>query len=199
MEAFLETTQQDERTQPLTSPENDVNWGRFSLDILETLILAIVLFVAINAVSARVRVDGESMLPTLQNGEFILVNKLSYRFGDVQRGDIIVFDYPRNPQEELIKRVIGLPGDHVLIQNQQVLVNGQTLSEGYISAAPLYAGEWTVDDGHLFVLGDNRNDSSDSHSWGLLPFENVVGKAVLIYWPPPFWEVIQHPQVLAGQ
>ncbi len=195
----METTQQDERTQPLPSAENDVNWGRFFLDILETLVLAIVLFVGINAVSARVRVDGESMLPTLQNGEFVLVNKLSYRFGEVQRGDIIVFDYPRNPEEELIKRVIGLPGDHVLIQNQQVLVNGQALSEGYISAAPLYAGEWTVDEGHLFVLGDNRNDSSDSHSWGLLPFENVVGKAVLIYWPPPLWEVIKHPQVLAGQ
>jgi signal peptidase I len=166
---------------------------------LETLILAVVLFLGINAVSARVRVDGFSMLPTLKDGEFVLVNKLSYRFGAVDRGDIIVFHFPINPKEELIKRVIGLPGDHVVIQNQQVIVNDQVLSETYIAAEPLYSGEWTITDGHLFVLGDNRNDSSDSHAWGLLPYENIVGKAVLIYWPPPFWEVIKHNEVFAMQ
>jgi signal peptidase I len=199
MEAFLETTQQDEQTQPQAPAEEDVNWGRFALDILETLILAVVLFVGINAVSARVRVDGFSMLPTLKDGEFVLVNKLSYRFGEVERGDIIVFHYPMNPEEELIKRVIGLPGDQVVVQNQQVSVNGIVLAEGYIAAAPLYAGEWVVADGHLFVLGDNRNDSSDSHSWGLLPLDKVVGKAVLIYWPPPMWEFIEHTEILAAQ
>ncbi len=199
MEAILETTQQEEQTQPRLPVEEDVNWGRFALDILETLILAVVLFVGINAVSARVRVDGFSMLPTLKDGEFILVNKLSYRFGEVERGDIIVFHFPMNPDEELIKRVIGLPGDRVTVQDQQVSVNGQLLSETYIAAAPLYAGEWTVEDGHLFVLGDNRNDSSDSHSWGLLPLEKVVGKAVLIYWPPPMWELIEHTEIPVAQ
>jgi signal peptidase I len=199
MEVFLETTQQDEQTQPQTPAEENINWGRFALDILETLILAVVLFVGINAVSARVRVDGFSMLPTLKDGEFVLVNKLSYRLGEVERGDIIVFHFPMNPDEELIKRVIGLPGDQVMVQNQQVSVNGVVLNEGYIAAAPLYAGEWTVADGHLFVLGDNRNDSSDSHSWGLLPIDKVVGKAVLIYWPPPMWELIEHTEILAAQ
>jgi signal peptidase I len=78
-------------------------------------------------------------------------------------------------------------------------VNGQVLSEPYIAAAPAYSGEWVVPVGQLFVLGDNRNDSSDSHSWGFLPFEKVVGKAVVIYWPPSQWEVIKHAKIPATQ
>ena len=199
MEAFLETIQQEGQVEPQLPVEERVNWGRFALDILETIVLAVVLFLGINAVSARVRVDGFSMRPTLDDGEFVLVNKLSYRFADVERGDIIVFHFPMNPDEELIKRVIGLPGDRITVQDQQVSVNGDLLREAYIAAAPLYSGEWTVEEGYLFVLGDNRNDSSDSHSWGLLPFEKVVGKAVLIYWPPPMWEVIEHTEILSVQ
>lgn len=198
-EAFLETYQQEEQIEPQKNEDEKLNWGRFALDILETLILAVVLFLGINAVSARVRVDGFSMLPTLQDGEFVLVNKLSYRFGEVDRGDIIVFHFPMNPDEELIKRVIGLPGDYLRVTNNQVILNGQTLNEPYIAEHPLYEGEWKVPDGYLFVLGDNRNDSSDSHSWGLLPLEKVVGKAVVIYWPPPLWEVIEHTNILATQ
>ncbi len=172
------------------------NWGRTFMDILETVVLALVLFVGINAISARVRVDGFSMRPTLQDGEFVLVNRLAYRFGEVQRGDIIVFHYPANPKQELIKRVIGLPGDQVTVNNGRVNVNGHDLNEDYIAAAPAYSGSWQVTEGYLFVLGDNRNDSSDSHSWGYLPVENVIGKAVLIYWPPPYWTFIEHATAL---
>lgn len=179
--------------------EEKTNWGRFVFDVIETLALAAILFLGINAVSARVRVDGFSMLPTLEDGEFVLVSKLNYQFGDVERGDIIVFHYPMDPEQELIKRVIGLPGDTVSVQNGMVSVNGQALSETYIAAAPAYSGEWIVPDEHLFVLGDNRNDSSDSHSWGYLPFEKVVGKAIVIYWPPPFWKVIEHTEIPAAQ
>lgn len=179
-------------------PEQEkINWGRFALDIIETLVLAVVLFLGINAVSARVRVDGFSMIPTLKDGEFVLVSKLNYKFGAVERGDIIVFHFPMDPEQELIKRVIGLPGDTIGVQNGQVSVNGQVLDEPYIAATPAYSGEWQVPDGQLFVLGDNRNDSSDSHSWGFLPFEKVVGKAVVIYWPPPLWEVIRHAKIPA--
>jgi signal peptidase I len=167
------------------------------LDIIETLILAGVLFLGINAVSARVRVDGFSMIPTLEDGEFVLVSKINYRFSNVERGDIIVFHFPLDPQQELIKRVIGLPGDVISVQNGLVSVNGQALNETYIAATPAYSGEWNVPDGQLFVLGDNRNDSSDSHSWGFLPFDKVVGKAVVIYWPPPLWEVIRHAKIPA--
>ncbi len=178
------------------SSGESTSWSRVFLDILETVVLAVVLFVGINAVSARVRVDGYSMRPTLEDGEFVLVNRLAYRFGPVQRGDIIVFHYPSDPRQELIKRIIGLPGDQVVIREGKVMVNGQELTETYIAAAPAYNGDWLIFDGYLFVLGDNRNDSSDSHSWGLLPLENVIGKAVLIYWPPPFWTVIEHANAL---
>lgn len=199
----METLQNEEQVEG-QEPVQDVvqetmNWGRFVLDIVETLVLAVVLFLGINAISARVRVDGTSMIPTLENGEFMLVSKMSYRFGDVQRGDIIVFHFPMNPEEELVKRVIGLPGDHVSVQAGAVSVNGQLLNEPYIASAPGYSGEWDVLDGKLFVLGDNRNNSNDSKDWGQLPFDKVVGKAVLIYWPPPMWDVLEHTDVLASQ
>lgn len=186
--------------QPEPVAEQPANWKRFFLDILETVILAVVLYFGINAVSARVRVDGFSMRPTLQDGEYILINKLAYKTGAPQRGDIVVFVYPANPQEDLIKRVIGLPGESVSIHNGVVSVNGVPLAEPYIAAAPAYNGDWRVADGELFVLGDNRNDSKDSHSWGLLPIENVIGRAVLIYWPPQEWQIINHlEQAVAGQ
>jgi len=193
-------TQPDMQNQPGTETEKPTDWKRVALDILETLILAVVLYFGINAVSVRVRVDGYSMTPTLQNGEYILVNKLAYKVGTPARGDIVVFVYPANPQEDLIKRVIGLPGERIAIHNGKVTVNDVPLNEPYIAAAPLYDGEWVVTEGQLFVLGDNRNESKDSHQWGLLPLENVVGKAVLIYWPPPEWQIINHvKEVYAGQ
>jgi signal peptidase I len=198
----LETVEHEaniENNEVTQEVQEKVNWGRFALDIIETLFLAVVLFVGINAISARVRVDGFSMRPTLEDGEFVLVNKMSYRFGEVSRGDIIVFHFPLNPEEDLVKRVIGLPGDRVQVQNNQVSVNGQILNEPYIAQAPLYSGDWTVLDGQLFVLGDNRNNSNDSKDWGLLPAGNVVGKAVLIYWPPPMWDVLEHTEVFAAQ
>ena len=196
LEQELQTEAQPETQVP---EQEKIHWGRFALDIIETLVLAVVLFLGINAVSARVRVDGFSMIPTLQDGEFVLVSKLNYQFGNVERGDIIVFHFPMDPEQELIKRVIGLPGDTIGVQNGKVSVNGQVLDEPYIAATPAYSGEWQVPDDQLFVLGDNRNDSSDSHSWGFLPFEKVVGKAVVIYWPPPLWEIIRHAKIPATQ
>lgn len=174
-----------------------MKWGQIVLDIVETVVLALVLFLGINAVSARVRVDGFSMNPTLLDGEFVLVNRLAYRTGDMQRGDIIVFRSTTSPDLDLIKRIIGLPGDIISVQNGQVIINSQVLSEPYIAAAPNYNGQWQVPEGNLFVLGDNRNDSSDSHQWGLLPFDNIVGKAIIIYWPPPDWNIIEHYELLA--
>jgi signal peptidase I len=171
---------------------------RFFIDLLETIILAVVLFFAINAVSARVRVDGFSMVPTLQDGEYVLVNRLAYRTGFPERGDIIVFSSPQSSDLDLIKRVIGLPGDTINISGGVVKVNGQALDEPYIAAAPVYNGEWNVPEGNLFVLGDNRNDSSDSHAWGLLPIQNVIGKAILIYWPIPEWNLINHVESVAA-
>ncbi|RMF40621.1 MAG: signal peptidase I [Anaerolineae bacterium] len=156
---------------------------QFLWDTLETLLISVILFLSINAVSARIRVEGYSMMPTLENGEFLVISRLSYRFGSPQRGDIIVFHYPRNPTEEYIKRVIGLPGDRVRVHNGVVYVNDYPLEEPYIAAPPAYETEMQVPEGTLFVLGDNRNNSSDSHSWGTVPLDYVVGKAVFVYWP----------------
>jgi signal peptidase I len=200
MEAVLEVSRPEGQPEDLVqAPKQEhIHPGRIILDVIETVVLAVVLFFGINAVSARVRVDGFSMNPTLENGEFVLVNRLAYQFGEVERGDIIVFRHPLEPEQDLIKRVIGLPGDQVVIRDGQVSVNGAPLNEPYIAAAPIYTGDWQVPQGSLFVLGDNRNNSEDSHKWGLLPMENVIGEAILIYWPPPQWNLILHSQVTGG-
>ena len=176
-------------------PKERAGCFSYLVDTVETVLLALVLFFGINAVSARVRVENISMKPTLQPGEFILVNKIAYKVGQPQIGDIIVFHYPRNPTEDYIKRVIGLPGDTVNIQNGKVVVNGVTLDEPYIAAPPAYPGTWTVPEGQLFVLGDNRNQSSDSHSWGFVPMNLVVGKALFVYWPLQQFQIFEHPNL----
>jgi signal peptidase I len=163
---------------------------RFFLDVIETLILSVVLFAAINAVSARIRVDGASMEPTLQSGEFVIVNKLAYFIGEPKLGDVIVFHFPRDPDQEYIKRVIGLSGDRIVIKGGKVFVNGELILEDYIAAPPVYEATVDVPVDSLFVLGDNRNNSSDSHNWGPVPMDYVVGKAIFIYWPPTQWGVV---------
>lgn len=190
----METTQPEVQIPAESQPQQTDNWKRFLLDILETVILAVVLYFGINAISARVRVDGLSMNPTLQHGEYVLVSRLAYKTGAPERGDIIVFSFPMDQKQDLIKRVIGLPGETIEIRSGEVLINGAKLDEPYIAQSPVYNGTWTVGEGQLFVLGDNRNDSKDSHQWGLLPIENVIGKALLIYWPPPDWKLINHTQ-----
>jgi signal peptidase I len=188
----LDTNQSEINPQLSQPKERSSGFLRFLVDILETLILSVVLFVSINLISARIRVDGASMEPTLLSGEYVIVNRISYRLGNPHRGDIIVFHFPRDPKEEYIKRIIGLPGDEVEVKNNAVYVNGQLLDESYIKVTTNYAGTWRVPEGQLFVLGDNRNNSSDSHDWGTVPTDYVVGKAVLVYWPPPAWGLIDH-------
>ncbi len=185
-------------TQPLegTPASNDGGFWRFLLDLVETLVLSVALFLGINAVTARVLVEGFSMRPTLDNGQYVLVNKMAFRSSLPEYGDIIVFHFPVDPNQDFIKRVIGLPGDEIKIGDGKVIVNGYSLGEPYIAAPPLYTGEWSVPDGQVFVLGDNRNNSSDSHSWGPVPMENVVGKAILVYWPPPNWHIIEHIKIV---
>lgn len=171
---------------------------RFVVDILETLILSAILFLGINAVSARIRVDGSSMEPTLHSGEFVIVNKLSYTIGQPHRGDVIIFHFPQDTTQEYIKRVIGLPGDRVAVKNGEVRVNDRAIDEPYIAAPPIYETELTVPEDSLFVLGDNRNNSSDSHNWGTVPMDFVVGKAVFVYWPPNSWGTIDHISIASA-
>jgi signal peptidase I len=155
----------------------------YIVDTIETVLLALVIFLAINALSARVRVENISMRPTLEPGQFLLVNRVAYKLGEPKIGDIVVFHAPGVSDEDYIKRVIGLPGDVVQVADGIVYVNSQPLYEPYIADTPNYTGTWTVPENEYFVLGDNRNNSSDSHLWGYIPADDIVGRALLIYWP----------------
>jgi signal peptidase I len=166
----------------------------FFFEILQTLILAVIMYVLIDSVIARVRVENISMLPTLRPGEFLLVNKLAYKIDKMSRGDIIIFHY--DAKEDYIKRLIGLPGDKVEVQNGKVKVNQLELDEPYIAAPPSYNGVWDVPAGSIFVLGDNRNSSSDSHSWGFVSLDKLIGKALVIYWPLQNAQVLTHPNIV---
>ena len=180
MSDYIDENQQsvDESPQP-TLPEIqpvDPNLQRnqtrrMIFDIIETLLLAMILYFGIDAISSRVRVQNVSMQPTLYEGEFVLVSKISYWIGAPEVGDVVVFHSRTEPGEDFIKRIIGTPGDTVDVQNGKVMVNGFRLDEPYIADVPLYEGEWVVPDDSYFVLGDNRNQSSDSHRWGYVSRE----------------------------
>lgn len=160
-------------------------------EIVETLLLTFFIFWLVNSLVGRYRIDGSSMNPTLFHEQYLLINNVSYFLESPERGDIIVFRHPRNDLN-LIKRVIGVPGDEIEIRNRQVRVNGELLNEPYIAEPPSYNGVWLVPEDSYFVLGDNRNSSQDSHSWQFLPEENITGKAMLIYWPPQYWGAVAH-------
>jgi len=161
-------------------------------ELFQTALIALVLFLAVNLITARIRVEGISMEPSLHDGQFVVVNRLAYRWHEINRGDIIVFHFPPDPSRRFIKRVIGLPGDVVSIHDSQVYVNGLSLTEPYLADEPLYHGEWRLTPSEVFVLGDNRNNSSDSQNWGPLPVDEIIGKAILVYWPLDTLGLIPH-------
>src|SRR5437660_12050507 len=133
-----------------------------------------------------VKVEGTSMMPSLDDQERIFVNKFVYRLESIERGDIVVFHYPRDPSKSYIKRVVGLDGDHIRIDGGRVLVNGKMLEEDYVPRA--YADErsypeMVVPDNGYFVLGDHRTMSNDSRDFGPVASAYIYGKAVFGYWP----------------
>jgi signal peptidase I len=152
-------------------------------DILLAVVIAVLMVVFLYQ---PVKVEGTSMQPELVDQERIFVNKFVYRFEEIHRGDIVVFWYPRDPSKSFIKRVIGVPGDVVSVNNGQVFINGSLLEEKYVprgyqdleSFPPM-----RVKEDHYYVLGDHRNASNDSRSWGLVPRKYIYGKAVFRYWP----------------
>jgi signal peptidase I len=158
------------------------------LDTIRTLTLAVMFYAIINLATVRVVVDGPSMRPTLASGEWIIINRLAYKLGAPQRGDVIVFLPPTNAQtDDLIKRIIGLPGETVEIRSGKIYVDGAQLTEEYAKGKSFPDNRWDLGPDQLFVMGDNRELSLDSRSFGPIRAETVVGKSLLIVWPPAEW------------
>ncbi len=164
----------------------------FFADFTEVLIIGIAVFaLAWVFLAEPLEVTGESMEPTLHNKEQILVEKISMNFDELQRGDIIVFNSPENPKVLVIKRIIGIPGDIVTIQRNAVFLNGQQLEETYLEKGMLTEAKDMLAEGvktqvpfkSYIVLGDNRTNSTDSRDFGPIKEEEIVGKAILIYYP----------------
>lgn len=174
--------------------------AKYIRDIIITILAALAIFLLLQATIGSFKVYGMSMQPGIKHGDYIMVNKVVYYFQNPQRGDVIVFHSPRASNTDLIKRVIGLPGDTVEVKNGKVYVNNTPLAEPYILESPNYKYPLEqVPSDQYFVLGDNRNNSADSHTGWFLPRQNIVGKAWISYWPPPNWMVIRHYPLLANR
>lgn len=165
----------------------------FILDLLQTVVLAFAIFLIIYLFLAQPhQVKGESMFPNFNDNEYLLTNKLSYRFGQPSRGDVVIFAAPPDPTEDYIKRIVGIPGDRVMVRDNKVYLNGELLKEDYLprdaitSPGPYMSDgkEIIVGENEYVVFGDNRTNSSDSRKWGPVKREKIVGKAWFAYWPP---------------
>jgi signal peptidase I len=154
--------------------------------IRDLVISAVVSAFIIMFLYQPVKVEGTSMLPGLEDQERIFINKFVYKFESIERGDIVVFHYPRDPQKSYIKRVIGVAGDRIAIRNGYVYVNGALLQEPYVPVAyfdPRSYPEELVPQGAYYVLGDHRTMSNDSRDFGPVDSDFIYGKAVFVYWP----------------
>jgi signal peptidase I len=172
---------------------------KFFRDIIAPILVGLAFLVLFQVTVGSFKVYGSSMLPGIEQGDYILAGKAAYFFNEPQRGDIIIFHSPQDPKTDLIKRIIAVPGDTVEIKDNTVFVNDTALVEPYTMEPPHYlllAEEIPTD--HYFVLGDNRNNSSDSHRGWTLPRENIIGKAWITYWPPYRWRIIEQYKINAG-
>ncbi len=165
---------------------------KYFRDIIILVLLALAISLIARTTIETREVFHQSMLPTIEPGEYLIVSKAAYFFKDPQRGDIIVLKHPYDPNEPLIKRVIGLPGDFIEIRDHKVFINGSPLNEPYIREPVNYKYPYQeIPEDNYFVLGDNRNISNDSHKGWTVPRENIIGKAWITYWPPSKWKIIK--------
>lgn len=167
-------------------------FGALLFEILETIVVAMAIFVVLYYFLVQPhQVTGNSMLPTFKDKDYILTDKVRYRFSQPQRGDIVVFKSPNNPSKDFIKRIIALPRERVEINQGYVYINGEVLYEAYLPANFRTTGKDFFPDGEevivplseYFVLGDNRSHSSDSREFGTISKEAIIGRAWLRYWP----------------
>jgi signal peptidase I len=166
--------------------------GKEWYDFVETILFAFILAFLIKSFILQISyIPTGSMIPTLNNGEAVLVVRIPYYFREPRRGEIIVFKYPLNPSQEYVKRLIGLPGDTIEIKHGNVYVNGELLKEDYVKRKDDYNyGPIKVPKDSYFVLGDNRPVSVDSRYWGFVPKKNLVGQAILLLWPPQRIQIV---------
>lgn len=195
--------------QPTPSPTQSTtpSWGARLRENGQVLAIALALALIIRLLIAEPRyIPSNSMEPTLQVGDRLVIEKVSYHLRSPKAGEIIVFDPPDSLQtlgfsgdQVFIKRVIGEPGQIIQIHNGTVYINGEPLQENYIAAPPDYELPLIkIPEHQFFVMGDNRNNSNDSHVWGFLPQENIIGRAVFRFWQPDRIGLIQVPSVLAN-
>ncbi|MDD4170341.1 MAG: signal peptidase I [Desulfotomaculaceae bacterium] len=159
----------------------------FYREIIESVVIAVILAVVIRLLIIEpFYIPSGSMEPTLKEDDRIIVSKLNYRFQEPKRGDVIVFKYPLDPKRNFVKRLIAAGGETVAIRNSRLYINNEPVPEDYLPQGLRFAdfGPEEVPAGSYFMLGDNRNNSDDSRVWGFLPENLIVGKAVVIYWPP---------------
>lgn len=185
---------------PLARPHlQHRGYGR---EIIETLILIGAIYALVNLATVRFIVEGPSMQPNFKTGQVLMISRVNYLFAKPQRGQIIVFNPPNKPADEppYIKRVIGLPGEVVEVRDTKVYINGQELYEPYINEACSPGScpnrTWQLGEDEYFFMGDNRNHSLDSRSFGGVKLERVIGEALVRYWPPESWGIvgtIQYP------
>ena len=197
---FGDVAVDDDRDIEIHRPEAESQrhfWAEARLLVRDLIFALMIASLLVVFIIQPVKVEGTSMLPRLHDGERIFVNKLIY-YGmpEIERGDIIVFWYPNDPSKSYIKRVIGLPGEAVEVRDGHILIDGQALTEPYLdtrlnmmraSLPPVYIKEH-----YYFVMGDNRDNSSDSRIWGLVPEKYIYGKALFRYWPPSEASTIRH-------
>lgn len=205
---------EDHATPPSPEPPKPTSplkawWSRpksKTREYLETFAVALALAFFVRGTIAEARfIPSESMRPTLEIGDRLIVEKISYRMHPPRRGDIVVFDPPEAANgngNAFIKRVIGLPGERIDIHDGHVFINGKALVEPYIMEEPLYSPpDWdslgipggVIPAGKVFVMGDNRNNSQDSHVWGALPIQNIIGDTVFRFWPLNRIGEVEHP------
>ena len=169
------------------------NLSGFFIEFFETLVVFGAIFAVIYLFIAQFhKVSGLSMFPTMHDADYLITEKVTYRFGEPKKGQIVVLKNPRDNSQDFIKRIIALSGDTLKVENSSVYVNGQKLNETYLPAnTPTHAGAFIKEGEELkagtnqyFVFGDNRNHSSDSREWGPVTKEELVGRALFRYWPP---------------
>ncbi len=177
------------------------SFGAHFIDFMQTLVVIGAIFVLIYLFIAQPhKVSGNSMVPTFHNSDYILTDKLSYQLGLPKYGDIVVFKNPRDESQDFIKRIIGTPGDTVMLQNNVFYVNGTALEEKYLPINTVTRGgrflsegnSKTIEENHYFVVGDNREHSSDSREWGTIAKQEIIGKVFFRYWPPNAFGLIKH-------